>query len=474
MIKICYAKAMPRLLKIFALVFSFLTVSFFVPQKTFASPQEFVKAVQEGNNLQWYLGGSQGMMATTADSLLIGIVGARDAQGNLISNGALEITSKLMASLYKKPASSTEYVAYLLNNSGVTKSAFAQGEGWNFLTNPKESATSPGKISSPILKLWEISRNVVYLLFIVIFVAIGFMIMFRSKLNPQTAVNIQLAIPGIIVSLILVTFSYAISGFIIDFVYLGHNLINVLFFTGTASPLHYLIAPTGFASYWDAVKNLDVISVFLAPTTVAGSPWGGIDIWSSMGNFVLKMGEWIAQVGLGVGSGATLSSSLIPLIFAFTLLGTALKIFFGLITKYVTLILSTIFSPFIFLFSAMPGRAEGVGNFLKTMLSAALSFPATAFMFFLSSYFASEVIGIQLESLPPLNKVGALAPAASALGTYNRVLEPLIALGILMATTQVPQAIDQMLGVKPGITGAATPEIGGALSKIPIIGGLLH
>jgi len=42
-----------------------------------------------------------------------------------------------------------------------------------------------------------------------------------------------------------------------------------------------------------------------------------------------------------------------------------------------------------------------------------------------------------------------------------------------MAAAQVSQAIDQMLGVKPGIAGAATPDVGNALRKIPIIGSLL-
>ncbi|MDZ4228828.1 MAG: hypothetical protein U1C50_01075, partial [Patescibacteria group bacterium] len=110
---------MSRLLKILVLVFGFFAISIFTPQKASATPQEFVKAVQEGNNLQWYLGGKSGMMATTADSLLIGIVGARDEQGNLISTGVLQTTSTLIASLYKKPASSVDYIAYIMNRSGL-------------------------------------------------------------------------------------------------------------------------------------------------------------------------------------------------------------------------------------------------------------------------------------------------------------------------------------------------------------------
>ena len=458
---------MPKLLFIIFL----LLLPFISPSPAQAEPKEFVKAVQEGNNLQWYLGGRSGMLATTADSLLVAITGAYDEQGNLISGGALQGTSILMASLYQKPASSVQYLAYVFNHSGLAKSAYAQGKGWSFLTDTKIGGTS----NSVILTLWTTSRNVVYLLFIVIFVAIGFMIMFRSKLNPQTIVNLQLALPNIIVSLILVTFSFAICGFIIDFAYLGHKLIEAVFFLPVDPRLKPLSAVVSPSTYSDIVEKVDIITALLYPKPGGPitSPWEGINVFSQFGDFIQKLGEkFLEMVG---GTASNFFTSLVPLIFAFTLLGTALKILFALLTKYVSLILSTIFSPFVFLFTAFPGKSEGTSNFLKTILSAALAFPATAFMFFLSAFFVKKSIGLELNSLPPLNKEGILAESASIWGGggIDRVFEPLIALGILMAATQVSQAIDQMLGVKPGIAGAATPDVGNALRKIPIIGSLL-
>lgn len=450
----------------FVFSFSFLAFRFLFPSPAQATPQEFIKAVQEGNNLQWYLGGAQGMMATTADTLFITIAGAYDETGKPLTDGAIQTTGKMMASLYKnKPASTPQYLAYVLNHSGIAKSAFAQGSGWDFLTINVTDVNMP--TSSPILKLWEIARNVAYLFFIVIFVTIGFMIMFRSKLNPQTVVNIQLALPNIVVSLILVTFSFAICGFIIDFVFLGHNLISSIYFQST--PLN----PGVTTDYMTDVKNLDIFDALFG-TSIPGRPsWANVSVFSTLGSFMSSL--WTNILAAGTGGRSALVSSILPLIFAFTLLGTGLKIFFALITKYVTLILSTIFSPFIFLFTAFPGKSVGVGNFLKTMLSAALTFPATAFMFYLSAYFVSSAFPI-LNELSPLNKQGVLTPGP--IGTITqfggRILEPLIGLGILMATTQVSQSIDQMLDVKPGITGAATPNIGSALGRIPVIGSLLQ
>lgn len=468
----------PRLLKIFSFALFFLVISVFIPQSAKATPSEFVKAVQEGNNLQWYLGGASGMMSTTADSLFVGIMGAYDESGKLIQAGAMQTTSVMMAKLYNKPASSVDYVAYLMNNSGFTKSAYAQGSGWDFLTKTRTGGVN-GTETQPILILWKMSRDVVYLFFIVIFVAIGFMIMFRSKLNPQTAVNVQMAIPGIIVSLILVTFSYAICGLIIDTVFLSHKLIDAVYFSTNTKPFYELLpdAGVGKVPYSEVVEKMDIISALLLPGDAVGglpSPWEGLNVFSQFGDFLTNgIGESIKTL-LGAGD-TNFFSNFIPLIFAFTILGVGIKIFFALITKYVTIILSTIFSPFVFLLSAFPGKNEGIGTFIRTMLSAALTFPATAFMFFLSAFFVSGKVVLDLNALPPLNKTGIFEPGKAATGLASgQVLEPLIAIGILMAATQVSQAIDQALGAKPGITGATTPDVSSALSKIPIIGGLLR
>ena len=43
--------------------------------------------------------------------------------------------------------------------------------------------------------------------------------MFRVKINPQTVVSLQTMIPKLIITMLLVTFSFAIAGFVIDLVY---------------------------------------------------------------------------------------------------------------------------------------------------------------------------------------------------------------------------------------------------------------
>src|SRR5690606_25281628 len=81
----------------------------------------------------------------------------------------------------------------------------------------------------PILDTWKAFRNVAYLFYVIMFLVIGFMIMFRQKISSQAVVTAQQALPKIIISLIAVTFSYALAGLMIDAMYLIMYLIVGLF-----------------------------------------------------------------------------------------------------------------------------------------------------------------------------------------------------------------------------------------------------
>ena len=71
-------------------------------------------------------------------------------------------------------------------------------------------------INSGIEPLWTQIRNITYIFFMIIFIVVGFMIMFRSKIGGQTLITLGNSLPNIILALIGVTFSFAIAGLIID------------------------------------------------------------------------------------------------------------------------------------------------------------------------------------------------------------------------------------------------------------------
>lgn len=120
--------------------------------------------------------------------------------------GAIGVMGNMTTMLYTPPTHTGEYFQNLASNFGLVKSAQADtGTGFQGL--------------SPLLGIWSAFRNIVYLLFVVIFVIVGIAIMLRVKIDPRTVMSIQNQIPKIIVGLIFVTFSFAIAGFLIDIMY---------------------------------------------------------------------------------------------------------------------------------------------------------------------------------------------------------------------------------------------------------------
>lgn len=151
-------------------------------------------------------------------SLAVGIIGCQPTSTTscppLEQAGAVGVTTGLIASLYENsPASGIVYFADLLNNIGLSTPAYAQ-EGIGF-----------GSLS-PLLGLWKAFRNIAYLLFVIVFVGVGFAIMFRVRLSPQAVLTIQSALPRLVVALLLITFSYAIAGLLIDLSYVGFFLLT--------------------------------------------------------------------------------------------------------------------------------------------------------------------------------------------------------------------------------------------------------
>ena len=116
-------------------------------------------------------------------------------------------TSLLTIPFQYPPASGVFWVTNSLQKAGfIPQSYAAEGLGFSSI--------------KPLMNLWTIFRDVTYLIIVVILVAIGFMIMFRMKINPQTVISVENSLPKIVVALLLITFSFAIAGFLIDMMYL--------------------------------------------------------------------------------------------------------------------------------------------------------------------------------------------------------------------------------------------------------------
>jgi len=353
--------------------------------------------------------------------------------------GVLGVTTKLISSIYTHPpASSREYFADLGQNLGLQQEVYAQ-EGFGF------------DQMSGLLPAWKAFRNISYFLFAVIFVITGLAIMFRLKINPQTVIGIQNAIPQLVISLILVTFSYAIVGLLIDFMYVIFGVSIYILESAAGKTPSYDLFQAGFTTA--------LTETFAAPG------WG----WAAIGSIGMVVGAALGAVagavtaGLSIIGGAAAGGSLFILIVLLVVTVNLFKLLFSLIGSYVSIIFLTIFAPIYITAGALPGGRGGFGNWLRNLMGNILVFPAVGILFLLIRLIAS--LGDNLGSLwrPPFLPQGSVdidIPVVDLLptGSTNILIQSVISLGMIMLLPKVPQMVKDAFAVKPFPYGGAIGE----------------
>jgi hypothetical protein len=246
---------------------------------------------------------------------------------------------------------------------------------------------------------------------------IGFMIMFRQKLGSQTAVTAQQAIPGIVVALIVVTFSYAIAGFLIDLMYLLMYLMIGLF------------NPPGGTEQLN--KNFLQFGIDL----VVGSNGAFSTVNDTVQSFseaVLGSGAPSAIVGLIGGLTMALIVSVAILIGVF-------KIFFELLKSYVSIIISIATAPLMLMFGAIPGR-NNFGSWIRILIGNLMAFPTVLFALILYEMFTQH----------DLSAGGFLPPYLVGRGAGGAILA-LVGIGIVLIIPELIKEIKKIMGADGGI-----------------------
>lgn len=142
--------------------------------------------------------------------------------------GLVGVLSYGIASLYNLPIGTSDYAGYIAKNFKPVGKSYAQATLPNYCSQQK---LEPGLCGlKPFIPIWAAARDIVYLLFVIIFVVIGLAIMFRVHIDPRTVMTVQNQIPKLIAGIILVTFSFAIAGLLIDVmyvvIYLFYNVLS--------------------------------------------------------------------------------------------------------------------------------------------------------------------------------------------------------------------------------------------------------
>lgn len=375
----------------------------------------------------------------TIDSLKQQVVGSSSLHPEtnseaIAKNGALAYSTRLVTGLYANPpASGVEYFASQIEKFNPIQPAYAQtGIGYKALT--------------PVQALWTVFRNASYVGFIIVFVVIGFMVMFRAHISPQAVATVQDSIPRIVIALFLVTFSYAIAGLMIDFMFLILNvIINLL---GSSIVNGQPIIDPAKASEVAFNKSIIHVIVNAWPALVRTTA----EALGQLLSDVVKIGnieKLLTWTITGIGG----------LIVGIAALFIMFRIFMMLLMAYITIILLTLVAPFFFLIQALPGN-NGAKEWFKQMASNISVFPTVALMII----FAGIITGIGAFGGTGAGTLGAESvqkfPLLSG-GLSTDAIGKIIGIGMLFAIPEVATLVKGMFGTKGG------PNIGGA-----VMGGL--
>jgi hypothetical protein len=379
-------------------------------------------------------------------------------------NLAVNTTNKSLLSLVfstDRPFSGISYVKNKVQNFSIVPVVHAQTIGFGY------------SALQPIQDMWSASRNVAFGLFVLAAVVFSFMIMFRVKISPQVVISVQSAIPKLVISLILVTFSYAIAGFLVDLMYVVIGILSVILSSFLPS---------------------NVLPVLLNPKAVfslltLGQPLGAVGLNFQLGIFSmifvylgpLIIGLMVLTLLIGVASGGLLF--LIPLIILIVVVIVAvvmsIKIIWALLKAFVNIILLTIFAPLQIVAGTLV-PSFGFGQWVKSYISNLAVFVVTGALYFLSIVFLAQGVWIGFKDVAGefvkalLNQILGIPALSIDITKYQYpAFPPLIGMGSALGIgllffgvsfvifTLIPKATEMVqafLAGKPFAYGSAVGE----------------
>ncbi len=422
------------------------------------------------------------------------------------SHSLLGGVANLITLPYRNPPASGVYWAMSsLENAGfIPKTYAAEGIGFAAI--------------SPLMNLWKVFRDLAYMLFVLVFIVIGFMIMFRAKLNPQTVIGVESALPRIVISLILITFSFALAGFLIDLMYVIITLaISIMsdrsnFYNITQMQNRYLnpdflqIAggmfpskpnPSGYPILdgWGALNSVSQAFINLMPDflnqilrTILGTAFTVVVGYKFLSGFSSAIGD-LRTLGAGTGSLITapirvilyplllfisfvIGYNALPLFFmlliGLTVLALFFRIFFLLLTTYLKILLMIVFSPIFMMFEAIPGK-NAFGYWFKNFIAELLVFPTIIVLM---------LVGYIIVNTPAIT--GELWQPPFLVNINPNAFTVLLGFGLIFQIPDFVKLVKEMVGAKDmpiGLNlgtffGGAAGVGGGAMGTISSIGTL--
>lgn len=427
-----------------------------------------------------------------------------EAPGGLIGRG-----SQLLTFAFANPiASGVEYISSSLASSGmIAQARAAEGIGFSSLSGYQE--------------IWKAFRDLSFLIITLIIIAIGFMIMFRTSTG-QAEVNIENSLPRIVFALILITFSFAFAGFFIDLMY---AIIAISIGVFNASGLKNLtggfmteqdflhFAESGFLDIiplggrligssfivgndiWNLLPG--VITSIVSPViTLIGIYWvsgaltpatGMIDGFKNLIIFAAGIGNLPSLISGGIFIALLvlfinyLPGLILGLIIGLTLLIFMIKMLFIFLSSYIKILLFTLFSPFILLFSAIPGNSSA-SWWVKNMLAELSVFPTFVVITMTSATILQANLGATLGYVDEWiwhaqGTKGAFNLPFIAAGFRPESFNNIVSLGLLLMAPEFIKIVKGLFGAEdkginfsPGLFFGSLGVMGGMMGAANSIG----
>jgi len=314
-------------------------------------------------------------------------------------------------------------------------------------------------MDSGISNIWAKFRDLAYLFFVVVMIVIGFMIMFRSKLGGQTLVSLGNTIPNVIVGLILVTFSFAIAGLVIDIGGLITNFLASLF-KGD------LVSIENVGNLMKSVfGNNDVLTAGSAGAGISsflGASLSALGTTAAIG-VVSALGTFFAFVGL---IGILLLLALLGIVFV-----GVIKLLITLYKAYFGILLGVAIGPLQIMMGTIPGQNHMTMNWLLGIVRNVLVFPVVFFIVNAPNLLMGN--GDILLSLPEKLTYADPADSVTNLPITGAILLFVLRVFVIYLAAQAPKYIEAFI---PNTSSKAAGDAGAAakmsLSKIPLVGAL--
>ena len=361
---------------------------------------------------------------------------------------AMGTVTDLIATIYEHPpASGLAYTQYILANAGLAAPAYAQGIGFAGL--------------KPLLPLWNATRNIAYSALIIVMIVIGFMIIFRMKIDPKTIITVQAAIPRIVVTILLITLSYPIVGFMVDMMYLAMAVIIGLVAQGIGQGDRVAEFQTYYmnASGWDLVRT--VVSAGFSSWDNIMFPNLAVHGISGIGTLIGGMLKFFAFKSIGTLLGPFSPDLIFGLIITLGVLFTMIRILLLLLNSYIQLLIGLILGPLHLLFEAIPGRSAFSQWFLNIAANLVV-YPTTVAVLMFAEFLTQMDMDADQLLTPPLTWMPGKGAFSAFLGLGVLFLAP-----TLIATVKKQFHPKPVLPMTAGtafapLTGGAQTAMGAA------------